>query len=409
MTFRIPWNLERIDPHAADDMCAAFFGSALFDGLYRENEDASGIEPSLAADLPREENDGCTVSLREGLVTAAGRSIEAREVVSSMDRTARFGGTAWAFSIPKPTVTETGQLRFKVRDGKHLARVLASPWMAIVPRGFSPSTPDGTGPFRARITHDGLMLVRNDRSACGSSYLDELRIYRASDLSDSLRSFEAARDDLGWHGLGLYDKRRGARAFDAGTVGWIVLRVGRDAGAWDAPGVAQSIADGILPESFAPFRMGPSWPRGDAAAWGGAPVDLLVPEREPFLADVAKQVAASISTPGHEVSVRSENKAAFARRLRDRSFAFAVHAMARPARGARGAFAAILAIDDPNHARLRMKGAPQGDVSPRVLSRMTRLGVLGDVNVVGGVTNDVALPLLSAGGVAWGSVFRRGP
>src|SRR5256885_1928120 len=80
--------------------------------------------------------------------------------------------------------------------------------------------------------------------------------------------------------------------FDVGAVAFAILRTGHDAGAWDAPGTAQSLADGIDPGRLGHLSVGPSWPSDGNAKWGGAAMQLLVREDSPWLVELARAVAA---------------------------------------------------------------------------------------------------------------------
>src|SRR6185312_9069327 len=136
--------------------------------------------------------------------------------------------------------------------------------------------------------------------------------------ADSLRSFEAGTDDVGWLGSGLHEPRAGARPFDAGAVGWVLLRTGRDAGSWDTPGVAQRLADGISPSLLAHLAPGPAWTVEPDQGWGGPPCELLVRDDSPYLAEVARAVAAALTRASHEVTVRQVPAATFRQRRASR-------------------------------------------------------------------------------------------
>jgi peptide/nickel transport system substrate-binding protein len=235
-------------------VAAALFSEACFDTLYVRDETGTFVA-SLAEHEPEVVGAEVRVTVREGLKTARGRPISARECAASIARARGAGLSGWLADVPAPRV-EGSVLRFATKDPARLVRALASPLIGIVPFGFSPEAPDGTGPFRATFRSDGLVLARNPNAARGASFLDEIVVGKAQDLKASLRAFESGADDMGWLGMGLYEPRAGARPFDAGPVAYVGLFVGRDAGTWDSPGLAQRVCDSLLPTRSA--RRGPS-------------------------------------------------------------------------------------------------------------------------------------------------------
>src|SRR5579859_6923768 len=82
ITLRVPWPLGSIDPHRLDDATCAIFGDALFDTLYLR-EESGAVVPGLAESGPETVGADLRITLRQGLKTAAGRTIEARDVAFS--------------------------------------------------------------------------------------------------------------------------------------------------------------------------------------------------------------------------------------------------------------------------------------------------------------------------------------
>ncbi len=406
VTLRVPWPLASVDPHRADDAAAAIFGEAMFDALYAFEGDA--VVPALAESPPEATKGGARVALRAGLSTALGRGIGTRDVVHSLARAKRSGARAWLADVPVPRRQGEAALFFPSADPGKLARALASPLTAIVPMAFAPERPDGTGPFRAQRRGGGLALSRNPRAALGPSFLDTLTVHAASDLADSLRSFEAGTDDMGWLGSGLHEPRAGSRPFDAGAVGWALLRTGRLVGAWDAPGTAQRLCDGIAPSRLSYLALGPAWRTDPDQGWGGAPCDLLVRDDAPWLVEVARAVAATLSRASHEVTPRPVPWRELAARRASRAFTLAVD-FARPfAPGLLGTLAGLATADNPASAVDAVRHPPRiGSLPPRTLTRTMRVGVLGEVRVQGGRVPDLTLPPSGLGyGIDWGSAFR---
>jgi peptide/nickel transport system substrate-binding protein len=400
LSLRLPWPLSSIDPHRIDDASAAILGSSLFDSLYAYDEAGAAI-PSLAEALPETSGSRLTVTLRRGLRSALGRPIQAKDVRASLARASSLGAKAWLVEVLPPKVDSSMTLSFPrgispgalgaLRDSAKLAHLLASPLTAIVPSAFSPEEPDGTGPFRATRREGALVLERNDHAASGPALLEEVTVREAGDLGSSLSAFESGVDDLGWLGSGLHEPRPGARSFDAGACAWAILRTGSAAGAWDAPGVAQSLCDGISPGRLSYLAMGPAWPAGTDEGWGGPPSDLLVRDDAPWLLELAKAVASSISRPSHDVTVHPVPQGELAARRAARSFALALDVARPTGPGALGALVGLGTADDPLRGAELMRHPPRAEASPRVLCRTMRIGVVGDVRIQGGRAADLSL------------------
>jgi peptide/nickel transport system substrate-binding protein len=409
VALRAPWPLGAIDPHRVDDVAAAIFGNAIFDTLYAR-DDRDAFTPSLAEADPEPEGGSLRVRIRAGVRTAHGHAIDARDIVASIARARSHGARGWLAEIPTPHADRDGAaVRFATRDSQRLLRALSSPLVAIVPRGFRADRPDGTGPFRAELGAGALTLTRNAASARGAAWLEEIVVREAADVSDSLRAFETGADDVGWLGTGLHEPRAGAVPFDAGMVAWAVLRTGRDAGpAWDAPGVAQSICDGIAYSGLSSLVLGAAWSAGAPAKWGGAPCDLLVRDDARWLIELAKAIAGSITDSGHEVTAKPVPDAELLPRLSSRGYALALDVARPAAAGTLGALAGLAVSDDSSTAPDVVRHAPRlGEVSPRVLTKVMRIGVVGEIRVQGGRVPDLKLPAGAVGeGVDWGGASR---
>ena len=403
----MPWPVSALDPHLLDDVGCAIFGADVFDSLYAYEN--GRVVPALAETMPEAHAGGARVRMRAGLTSAAGRPIVLREVLSSLARARAADARAWLVDVPSPKRVDALTLHFAGIDPAKLAGFLASPLCAIVPSAFSPSHPDATGAFAASHEGGALALARNERAASGPSFLDGVVVRPASDLADSLRSFEAGTDDVGWLGTGLHEPRAGARTFDAGAVAWVLLRTGRDAGAWDAPGVAQRLADGISPSLLAHLAPGPAWNFQPDQGWGGPPCDLLVRDDSPYLLDVARSVAGALGRASHEVTVLPTPASILRQRRAARSYALAIDAVRPFAPGLLGTLAALATSDSPELARDAVRYPPRrGDMPPRTIARTMRIGVVCEVRVQGGRIPTLALPPRSTGGVDWSDATRSG-
>jgi peptide/nickel transport system substrate-binding protein len=186
-----------------------------------------------------------------------------------------------------------------------------------------------------------------------------------------------------------------------------ILRTGRDAGTWDAPGVAQRIADGIAYSRVAYLVLGPPWTSQTEEGWGGPACDLLVRDDAPWLVELARAVAATIARPGHEVTARPAPAAEIALRKGMRSFSLLLD-VARPlASTPIGAFVGLATADDPATVADIAAHAPRLDgTTPRTLTRTMHIGVVGEVRVQGARMPDVTLVSSPAGGLDLGDVTR---
>lgn len=405
----LPWPVDRIDPHDVSDPCAALFAHALFDELYAL--DGSG-EPfaTLAADLPTVEAGRAIVRLREGLATARGTRLDARDLLFSVQRARKGAASAWWGDLPVPALHAKDRLAlvFATTDGAKLARTLASPFFALVPKNFDPARPDGTGAMLAEPAADRLVLRRNPAAARGPSYLDEIAIDQAADLSSSLRSFEGKLTDVGWLGSGLHGARPGAEAFDMGNIAWIVLQTGAEAGPWGGAGVAQRILDGVAPERFQRFGLGPLPAPIGSAEWGGRPCELWVRDGSAFMGELARTLASLLSRPGHEVAVRAAPAAEIAHRRTAGTFSLMLGIVRPFAPTPLGAHVALAAAIDPKNAVEILRRPPRiSTFDPRVVARTLPLGVLGEMRVMGAHAPDLHLARSPAGeGWDFGASYR---
>jgi peptide/nickel transport system substrate-binding protein len=379
-----------MDPHRLEDVTAAIFGEALFDTLYVRDESGAFVA-SLAEADPEPEGASLRVRIRAGLRTAKGRSFEARDAAAAIARSRTLGGRAWLADVPTPRV-DGSSLVFAMRDASRLVRALASPIVAMVPTGFTSDAPDGTGPMKLTVRGDAVVLSRNPLAARGPSFLDEVVLRAAPDLSASLRAFESGADDLGWLGSGLHEPRAGSRPFDFGAAGWAVLFTGRDAGTWDAPGVAQRICDGIPPARLSYLALGPAWTTEPEQGWGGPPTSLYVRDDAPWLGELARAIAATISRPSHEVTAKPVSALEITQRRTSRSHTLLLDVVRPVAPGGFAAMIALASADNALRASELVQHPPKlGEIPPRTMTRTMHCGVVGEIRVQGGRAPDVQL------------------
>jgi peptide/nickel transport system substrate-binding protein len=404
-SMRVPFPLASIDPHRLDDAGAAIFETALFDSLYAQ--ESGQIVPSLAEGDPEPDGASLRVKLRGGLRSARGKPIGTKDVVASIVRAKGSGAKGWLADIPTPR--EDGRsLLFAMKDGARLTRALASPLVAIVPASFTADAPDGTGPFKVAASGDGFVFSRNAFAARGPAFLDEVIVRVAPDVSATLRAFESGADDVAWFERGLHEPRARSLAFDFGAVALAVLFTGKDAVEWDAPGVAQGICDSVPHSALAGLKVGTSWTTGPNVGWGAPPAPLYVREDSAWLVECAKNIAAIITRPSHEITAKPVSASEIAQRRASRSHALLLDIVRPFAPNSLGAMVALATADDPARAAGIIQHPPKlGDVSARTLTRTLRVGVAGEIRVQGGRMPEIALAASTTGsGLDLGATWR---
>ena len=395
LAFRLPWATGRLDPHDLFDPLAALFGHAIADPLYALDA-AARPYPTLADGMPELRGGHAVVRLRPGLRSAKGKAIRGADLAWSVER-ARKRGAAGLLASLGPTVRAVRGDPLAVRFGRleptRLARLLSSPVTAVLPRGFSARSPDGTGAFAASLSNRKLELRRNERASRGPSFLDRTTVTSARTMTDSLRAFETGRDDLGWLGAGLYGRRSGARAFDYGWVGWVVLVTGKRAGELGRPGVAQQIANAVPVERLPHLGLGRAGGAPAGAQWTGDRAELWVDEGSSQLAVIAEAVAAELSRAGHEVQASPASASRLRRLRRSGDFALALDVVRRIGRGPAADMIALATADRPALGRSLGKHPPRlaAARAPHQLTATLRLGVLGSLAVRGATAPKITL------------------
>ena len=321
------------------------------------------------------------VTLRAELVSARGKALSAADVIFSLKRAQSLGGAAVLGAFRPASADGKDKLSLLVPEAnpEALARALSNPLTAIVPRGFSPLAPDGTGAFKATFASDTLSLIRNEKAARGAAFLERIELSRASDLADALRAFEAGQVDVGWLGNGLYRSKAGAVPLDGPIFGWIVLRTGTEAKSWGAPGIAGQLTAALPAAALARFGVRAVAGAGNGVRWGGGPTSLLVSEDAPHAVELARALEPLLSSSGNEVRATPVPRGTWLEARRSRRYGllldFVRAAAAMPTQSA----LALLAAVDPELARRPPKNLSSVLDATRTLS----LGIVGDVRIAG--------------------------
>lgn len=393
LSMQLPHDTSRVDPHDLTDPMAALVGHALFDTVYAL--DAHGTPYAALADgMPAREGRVTRLVLREGLRSSRGHTIDARDLTISLERARRMGAVAVLAEVPVPTLDkkEPRAALFRDVDPAVLVQALCSPVTALVSRHFSPGSPDGTGAFKAEPSADRLVLTRNRNASRGASFLEEVAIRRAADLIDPIRAFEAQSVDVGWLGSYVHQPRPGAVPFDLGSVAWVVLRAGNEAGEWGTPGVAQRLADAIPPSRLAHLALGKLPDPSGTPSWGGPVCDLIVSSASAHLVEIARTLASILSIPGHEITAAPTAPNELQQRRRTGAYAMMLD-LVRPV-GPPGVatLIALATADQGAGARSLARQPPRlTSFAPRVLARTMRLGVIGELRVAGAAVGALRL------------------
>lgn len=378
----IPWPITALDPATLNDAFSALFASAVFEPLYAL-DGANNPYPALAEALPVKHQDGCRLLLRPGLKTAGGSPLSGADVVATLARARARGAVGLLGEIEPPSVDPKQPLGvvFPHAPPEAVARALASPLLALVPRTFSPLKPDGCGAFRVELARGRAVLTRNPNAARGAAFLDAIEVASVTELAELLRGFEAGRTDVGWFGSGLYRAVDDAIAVEVPRYAFAVLLPGKSAGPWGAPGTLQALLDAIPAQrlSHLGLRALPAQANG-AASWGGAPTSIAVSSSAPQLVAVARALAAALSTPGHELVVAEKTSEELAALQATRQFGLIVDCVRAPGPSPRELTLALRSAASPEAAKRAPRGA---DFPPRELGRQLPLGVIGELAVWG--------------------------
>ena len=378
----LPWPIAALEPAALDDGFAALFGSAVFEPLFAL--DAGGNPyPALADGMPTKLGEGCRLTLRAGLKTAAGRALSGADVAATLARARTRGAGGLLGEIEDPSVDAKDPLSvvFPRAATDAVARALSSPLLALVPRSFSPLAPDGCGPFKLELGRGRAVLTRNPNAARGPAFLEAIEVTSVSDLAELLRGFEAGQTDVGWFGTGLYRAVKDAVTFEASRYAFATLLAGKAVGAWGAPGTLQTLLDAVPAQQLAHLGLRGLPARAvGAPAWGGPATTIAVLGGAPQLVATARALAASLSTPGHELTVVEKTATELSDLQKTRQFGLLVACVRAPSAAPRELEMALRTAANPEAAKHAPKTA---SVAPRELGRQLPLGVVGELSIWG--------------------------
>lgn len=292
--------------------------AAVYDTLYRLGDDRE-LEPLLADGLPETRGDIARIRLREGILRHDQRPLTARDVIASLDRTAR-GEDGWLLEgfarrsgrLDASVVDErTFELRLASRE-LDVARVLAAAPLAIAVNVRGRWV--GTGPFEANLDGGMIRLRAFAKTVRGAPYLDAIDVEPPLARDEELRAFELARIDVSWHGESLYGapaSRPTAVSQDTGHPVVLLRNATRDAfrdeGRW------RELHESLDRERLARVGLRPSRSLALAEETGrtgsklpsldGVTIRLPVEEGDGFHERLAETLAALLEERGAKVRV----------------------------------------------------------------------------------------------------------
>jgi peptide/nickel transport system substrate-binding protein len=378
----VPWPIASLEPASLSDGFSALFAGACFEPLYALDNNETPY-PALADALPSRQGAGCRLALRPGLKTAAGRALAGVDVVATLNRARVRGAAGLLGEIESPSVDpkDPFAVLFPQSSPDAVARVLASPLLALVPRGFSPIAPDGCGAFKIELSRGRALFTRNPNAARGPAFLDAIEVTAATDLAELLRGFETGATDIGWFGTGLYRAVKEAVPFEAPCYGFAVLMAGKAAGAWGAPGTLQALLDAVpAPQlSHLGVRALPTQPVG-SVGWGGPTTTIAVLSGAPQLGAIARALAGTLSTPGHELTVVEKTAEELAGLQTSRQFGLLLDCVRAPTGAPRDLEMALRTAASPEAAKRAPRTALR---AVRDLGRQLPLGIVGELSIWG--------------------------
>ncbi|HET7452986.1 MAG TPA: ABC transporter substrate-binding protein, partial [Thermoanaerobaculia bacterium] len=165
----VPHEVVELDPHAKNQLAAFSIVSQIFEPLVT-TDSSMQIQPCLASRWENPDPSTWVFHLRENVRFHGGKTLDAGDVVYTLDRLLRTPGLEMTgYLLYIESVSEVDPHTVRIRTTKPLAVLLNKlRFIAIVPTGSTReglnARPDGTGPFRLAEWVPGKLLrvVRND-------------------------------------------------------------------------------------------------------------------------------------------------------------------------------------------------------------------------------------------------------
>jgi hypothetical protein len=137
-------------------------------------------------------------------------------------------------------------------------------------------------------------------------------------------------------------------------------------------------------------------------------MELWVNEASAYMMEVAKTLGPILSQPGREITVIPLSRSEIVKRRGKGPVGLSLEVVRPVTQGTQGAWASLIAADDPLRARELAQKPPRflQNAPVRSLTQDLQLGVLGEVRVSGGLAPDITL-VRSVEGWDWGASFRK--
>jgi peptide/nickel transport system substrate-binding protein len=199
----VPWEAESLDPHARNTLANFALVSSLYEALVTTDADMR-LRPALAARWENPDRSTWVFHLRPGVRFHSGRTLQARDVVWSLQRMAVEPGlemATYALYIEKAEAVD--ELTVRVRTTRPLSILLNKlRFVAIVPHGTDAASlragVDGTGPYRVEEWEAGrrLHLRRFDGYWGDDAAFARVHILLARDPAQAARDFLEGGADI---------------------------------------------------------------------------------------------------------------------------------------------------------------------------------------------------------------------
>jgi peptide/nickel transport system substrate-binding protein len=193
-----------LDPQDWRTNPAQMRANQLFDALVTVGTDGAPALVLAKAITPNADATEWTIEIQDGVTTHSGKPFTADDVLFSFQRIfeKEFAGAGKLETLDlaasKVANGTTLVLKFTQPFGV-LVDMLAYPFFFMVPRGFDPKKPDGTGPFKYKSFTPGTesTFVRNENYwQEGLPYLDEIQTIDIKDETSQVTALQAGQVDI---------------------------------------------------------------------------------------------------------------------------------------------------------------------------------------------------------------------
>lgn len=195
---------DTLDPQAWATLPDQLRANQLYDPLVWQRND-SAPELVMAEEIePNADGTEWTITIPKGIKTHQGKPFTAEDVLFSLQRMVdnKFPGASVIGPVDikgsKAINPTTVKLAFSQPFG-YLVEALSFPFCFMVPRGFDPKKPDGTGPFKLKSFTPGQesTCVRNENYwQDGLPYLDEVVVLDIQDESSQVNGLQSGQVDV---------------------------------------------------------------------------------------------------------------------------------------------------------------------------------------------------------------------